>query len=206
MNKKPEKSTPSPRAAGGRKPPKKMSRQYLENAALYYLQRYATSIENFRRVLTRKIDRACAFHQTPPAEFHAHLDALVKRYSAVGLLNDTAFAEAKTATLRRQGRSKRDIIARLQSKGLKTADIEAALHALDAGTDKDAELSAATVFAKRKKLGVYNPRPPKDAKAVQKELAAMARAGFSYDIIRKALQTYTDDWDEMREGGADDDF
>ena len=38
-----------------RKAPKKISKTYLENAALYYLQRYATSAENLKRILLRNL-------------------------------------------------------------------------------------------------------------------------------------------------------
>lgn len=192
-----------------RKQPRKLSTRYLENAALYYLQRYATSAGNFRKVMTRKIDRSCAFHQTAPEEFYAFVEELVKRYISVGLLDDKGFAAAKVSSLRRQGRSKRDIQAKLQAKGLAAEDIETALAARDAETAADddsgesAELIAARRLAKKKKLGPYNPRPSKDPaeapKERQKELAALARAGFSYDVAQKALQPPEDDGDGAEE-------
>lgn len=197
MDKKPDSKAPDNRRT--RKQPRKLSARYLENAALYYLQRYATSTENFRRVMRRKIDRSCAFHQTQPDEFYTVIEDLIKRYISVGLLNDQVFADAKVSSLRRQGRSKRDILAKLQNKGLKPAEIETALAARDAEIEEDdaegtpAELIAARRLAKRKKLGAYNPHPPTDPKARQKELAALARAGFSYDICRLALETELDD-------------
>jgi regulatory protein len=202
MDKKPDSDIPGTRRA--RKQPRKLSARYLENAALYYLQRYATSTENFRRVMRRKIDRSCAFHQTRPDEFYTVIEDLIKRYISAGLLNDRVFSDAKVSSLRRQGRSKRDIMARLQNKGLKPAEIETALAARDAEVEEDdaegtpAELQAARRLARRKKLGVYNPNPPADPKAKQKEMAALARAGFSYEICRLALETGPDD--DMNDG------
>lgn len=162
------------------KQPRKISRQYLENAALYYLQRYATSASNFRRVMRAKVQRSCAFHKTPPGEFYPVIDDMIARYAASGLLNDQGFAEARVTSLRRQGRSKNAIIAKLQAKGLSKSHVEEALAAHD-GTDT--ELAAAIKVAKRKKLGTA-----KDPKQRQKELAVLGRAGFSYEVARAALK------------------
>ena len=169
-----------------RKAPKKISKTYLENAALYYLQRYATSAENLRRILMRKVKRSCAFHQVPVDDFAPLVDELVKRYINVGLVDDRSFAQAKVTSLRRQGHSGRSIIARLQVKGLSTAQIEAAMKNVD-DEHEDAEISAARAYVRRKKLGSYRKRPITDPKDLQKEMASMGRAGFSYEVARRAL-------------------
>ena len=44
--------------------PRKVTPKYLDNAALYYLSRYATSAENLRRVMMRKIHRSANHHGT----------------------------------------------------------------------------------------------------------------------------------------------
>lgn len=170
------------------KQPRKISSQYLENAALYYLQRYATSAENFRRVMTRKIKRSCTFHAVPAEPFYPVLEDMIVRYISAGLLNDKGFAEAKTASLRRQGKSRQAILAKLQSKGLTKTDIEQAIATADEDKNGDAELLAARTLARRKKLGPWRTKPLADpVKDRQKEMAAMARAGFSYEISRQVL-------------------
>jgi regulatory protein len=165
-----------------RKTPRKISKTYLENAALYYLQRYATSAENLRRVLMRKVQRSCSFHEMPAEEFAPLVDELVERYKKSGLLDDKSFAHARVTSLRRQGLSSRAIAAKLQVKGLPAAEIEAALKIVDAESEEP-ELDAARAYAKRKKLGPWRTRPQEP----QKELAAMGRAGFSYEVARRAL-------------------
>lgn len=188
------KSKPVIKAPPAKKQPRRISAQYLENAALYYLQRYATSAENFRRVMTRKINRSCTFHEVAPEPFYAVLEDMILRYISSGLLNDQGFAEAKTATLRRQGRSRQSILGKLQAKGLSKPHIEAALESADAEKDGDPELAAAIVLARRKKLGPWRTKPLKDpARDRQKEMAALARAGFSYEIARKALDYSEED-------------
>ena len=169
-----------------RKAPKKISKTYLENAALYYLQRYATSAENLKRILLRKVKRSCAFHQTAVEDFAPLVEDLVARYINVGLVDDRTFAQAKVTSLRRQGHSGRSIIARLQVKVLTTAQIEAAMKNIDA-EHEDAEVAAAHAYVRRKKLGPYRKRTITDPKDLQKELASMGRAGFSYEVARRAL-------------------
>lgn len=165
-----------------RKIPKKISKSYLENAALYYLQRYATSAANFRKVMMRKVQRSCKHHGQDAGDFAPLVDDLVRRYIASGLLNDKTFAQAKTATLRRQGQSKQAIHAKLQAKGLSQADIGDALAVADE-EKTDAEFEAALHLAKKKKLGPFRAR---DADP-KKEMAVLGRAGYSYEIARRVL-------------------
>lgn len=163
----------------------------MENAALYYLQRYATSAENLRRVLLRKVKRSCAFHQAAVEDFAPLVDELVTRYTSVGLIDDTVFARARVTSLRRQGISKQAIFARLQAKGLSKTQIEAALAHVDE-EQEDPDLAAALAHARRKKLGSWRKTPLIDPKALQKELASMGRAGFGYEVARQALKTDKD--------------
>lgn len=167
-----------------KKQPKKISETYLQNAALYYLQRYATSAENLRRVLHRKIDRSCRFHGLEPRPFYPFVETLLERYKTSGLLNDTQFAEARVSSFRRQGLSKQAILSKLSVKGLSAADIEQALSKADAETE-DAELSAAKAYIKRKRLGVHRTKETENPLA--KDLASLARAGFSYAVAVRAL-------------------
>ena len=179
-------SIPQKQAKKPRKAPKKISAAYLENAALYYLQRYATSTANFRRVLRRKIDRSCRHHGEDPGKHYPLVEDLVRRYAAVGLLDDAAFARARVSSLRRQGRSRKAILAKLAARGLGPGEVEEALAEADEGGE--AEFEAACRLARRKKIGPWRTSPLADPKDRQKEMAALARAGFSYDIARRALE------------------
>jgi regulatory protein len=201
MDKKPAKDQKKKRT------PRKITPRYLENAALYYLQRYASSAGNLRRVLTRKVDRSCQFHGTPADEFYPVIDALVARYEKSGLLNDTLYAEGRTASLRRQGKSRQAIAANLKVKGLAPDIIQQALESVDgdrADTTLPAELAAALKLARKRKIGRFNPKPESDPllrrKQQMREMGIMARGGFSYDIARQALDFNADDVD----GGFDE--
>lgn len=191
MDKKPEKQ---------KRQPRKITSQYLENAALYYLQRHASSVHNFRQVMHRKIMRSCRFFQSDPAPFLETVEKMIERYVQTGLLNDPLFAAAKTATLRRQGKSKSAITAKLRVKGLQGEDIAAAISKIDEEnvfSDHEAEFAAALILARRKKIGPYRKISEEeiDIQARQKEMALMARAGFSFDVARRVL-----DYDEDMPG------
>ena len=100
-----------------RKPPRKVTPAYLQRAALAYLERYASSAENLRRVLRRKVDKRCRLRGEDPAEFHEMIDEVVAKSLRSGLIDDTRYAEARVATLRRRGGSARAIQAKLSAKG-----------------------------------------------------------------------------------------
>lgn len=173
-----------------KKPPKKISPTYLQNAALHYLQRYATSAGNLRRVLMRKIKKSCLHHGHEVESFIPLVDDLINRYISSGLLDDASFARAKTATLRRQGKSQRMIEAKLTAKGLMKTDIVTALQESDA--EGDAEFDAALALTRKKKLGKFRLRASSDPDISRKDMAVLGRAGFSYAIARKALNVMDD--------------
>ena len=173
-----------------KKVPRKATAKHLDNAALYYLQRFATSAENLRRVLTRKVDRSAYFHGTDADEGRAHVDGLIDRFKRSGLLDDGVFARARAANLHRRGNSARMIRGKLRQKGVADDDIEDALEALGKDGGKDStgtEMEAAVNYARRRQLGPFFTGKVSDDTR-EKQLAALARAGFSYDVARQVIE------------------
>ena len=172
-----------------RKPPRKVTPAYLQRAAMSYLERYASSADNLRRVLRRKVDKRCRLRGEDPAEFQDMIDEVVAKSLRSGLIDDTRYAEARVATLRRRGGSARAIQAKLSAKGVDRATIAAALD----GEEGDEE-QAARAFARRRKLGPF--RPGERAPYRDKDLAAMARAGFRFDVARGIIDAEGDEDEE----------
>jgi len=159
-----------------RKAYKKLSESYLRNSSLYYLQRHPTSVANFLTVMDRKMARSLKSHPDQEVEsFRKYLrEVLVPDFTRAGFLNDEVYAKALTGSLQRRGLPKRAIAMKLKMKGLEAP----------AATDEDpSDLETAVIFARRKKLGPFatKERDP------QKDLAALARAGFSYDVCKKVM-------------------
>ncbi len=166
--------------------PRKATPKYLENAALYYLSRYATSAENLRRVMMLKVYRSARFHGTDAGEGEAHVEDMLGRFMASGLLDDAAYARARAESLHRRGNSARVIRGKIRQKGVAGDVIDLALEAL--GEDAaEAELAAAATYARRRRFGPYAARKPSQEQR-EKQLAALARAGFSYDVARQVLE------------------
>jgi len=168
--------------------PRKVTAKYLDNAALYYLSRYATSAKNLRRVMMRKIQLSASHHGTDPEDGAALLDAMIARFLDSALLDDAAYARTKAAGLHRRGNSARVIRGKLSQKGVGNDDISAALDALrdDLTDGLNPELAAAITLARRRRLGPFATKPPTEDTR-EKHLAALARAGFSYDIARRVI-------------------
>ena len=88
-----------------RRAPRKITPEYLDRAALHYLERYASSAENLRRVLMRKVERAARVHDTDRDAAAAWIDALLGRYRDAGLLDDRAYALGRARALHGRGSS-----------------------------------------------------------------------------------------------------
>ncbi|NCC21201.1 MAG: RecX family transcriptional regulator [Alphaproteobacteria bacterium] len=166
-----------------KRPPRRISESYLHNAGLYYLQRFASSSAQFRRVMTRKIDRSIDHHGGPDREeCMAMLDSLVETFLRAGLLNDEGYTRACVETFRRRGLSERAIVAKLSAKGIDAAMVR---DALDPRGDDD--LFAALRLARRRRAGPFATETARKDR-YEKDLAAFGRAGFSYDVSRRVLR------------------
>ena len=174
----------------GRKGPHKATPERLARAALHYLERYASSAENLRRVLMRRVYRSAAVHDTDPEEGRAAVDEIVSRYRDSGLLDDAAYAEMRARTLHRRGASRRLIGARLAEKGVAADDIERALESLDADSAAP-DLEAACNYARRRRIGPW--RAADRAAHRERDLAALGRQGFSMDIALRVVDAANPD-------------
>jgi regulatory protein len=175
-------SSENPRA---RRKPRKITPDSLGRIALHYLERYATSSENLRRVLIRRVRRSAEAHDTDPDEQIPHVDALIIRYQQAGLLDDQAYARMRAESLHRRGTSGRMIRMKLAAKGVPSDAIDDALESLSelvANTD----LSGACNYARRRRIGPWRLRDRTDYR--DRDLAALARQGFSYNIARKVIE------------------
>jgi regulatory protein len=165
-------------ARASRRPPA-IDRAALERAALDYLARYASSSENLRRVLMRRIMRATQDRAARQAAA-AIVAAIVAQYLASGVLDDALYAAQQAASLRRRGLSTEAIRARLREKGLARESIDATL------ATGPGDLAAACALVRRRRLGPFRA-PEARAAARDRDLGALARAGFALDLARRVL-------------------
>ncbi len=166
--------------------PRRITPDYLQRAAMHYLERYSAPSAQLRRVLARKIALSCRHHGDDPAAHAQALDEVVARCLSSGLVDDQRFAEARAATLRRRGRSARAVAATLTAKGVGR---DLARQASSVGEEE--ELTAARKAARRKRLGPWSRGDR--AASRQKDLAALARAGFSITVARAVIDGAADE-------------
>lgn len=167
----------------------------LHDAALNYVARYAATEAGLLRMLERRIDRWARLGQTAEterdtiaaqtAEARQAARAVVARLAAAGAIDDAAFAESRARSLTRAGRSRRAIGAHLAAKGVDAETLRRILPQ----PDTDAELAAALVLARRRRIGPFRAGAPPDAAGRRRELAVFARAGFPQSVAARALAT-----------------
>lgn len=180
----------------------------LQSAALAYLARYAASEATVRRVLMARVNRAARQHpdfaadEARQTDLAGAIEAIIKRFRSAGFLNDATFAETKAGSLRRRGQSRRMIAEKLRAEGIERSTIEAAMSAADEDRPgEDADLEAARLLARRRKLGPWRTAAVTDMaarfKADRRDAGVLARAGFSGSIIRKVLGGSIEDMDDF---------
>ncbi|MGE4221186.1 MAG: regulatory protein RecX [Alphaproteobacteria bacterium] len=168
----------------GRRTVRKATRQSLENAALHYLERFAASTESLRRVLMRRVERSARAHGTDRDEGAEAVAAILARFQGAGLLDDATYAEGRVASLHRRGVSARGIRRQLAAKGVDRETVEDVLAQLAADTP-DPDLAAAIAYARRRRLGPWRGTDRADRR--DRDLAALARQGFSYQIALRVI-------------------
>ena len=163
----------------------------LHAAGLAYLARYAATEAGLRRVLSRRVTRWAHDARAAGAEPDAVSRGLAAAYEAVrtvaarlaaaGAVDDAAFAAARARKLVRSGRSRRAVAAHLAAKGVDAATAKAALP-----DDPGAELAAALLLARRRRLGPFRTGAA-DAAILRRERGVLARAGFAGQVATCAL-------------------
>ena len=176
-----------------RRPPLPLDAQRLEELALAYVARFATSAGRLTAYCKRKLHErghVGAADGLPPPD----IDALVGRFVVKGYVDDGSYARAKTGGLLRRGYG-----ARRVDQVLRADAISEALR--DATAPSDAELrEAAATYARRRGLGPYARKgaAATDPRLREKQLAAFLRAGHASSHARHILAARSsdevDDW------------
>lgn len=160
-----------------------VDRAALQEAALQHLARYGATEAGLVQVLDRRILRWLRESGEPPENASAAREAaraVARELVGQGVIDDAAFAAARSRRLMRAGRSRRAVAAHLAAKGI---EAEVAVEALP-----EDDYPAALVFVRRRRFGPFRTGPA-DPPTRQRELGAMARAGFGRDVSERALRT-----------------
>ncbi len=196
MEKQAEKPDSTPRRK--RQPPRKMTRERVFNIAKFHVERFSTTTGHLRTVLMRRCDRALHVHGGDRAEAAAWVDEAVQSLVRAGAIDDARFALAKAQALRGRGRTAGRIKVALMTKGVPRELIDQAVADSSGPDDDEAAYASALAYVRRRRLGPFRPKDriksdPKELRnQAQKDLAAVVRAGFAFDIARRALKADDD--------------
>jgi regulatory protein len=159
-----------------KKPRPPLDSKALEQLALFYAGRYATTRAKLKSYLARKVkERGWAGEGQPSVE------RLVERFVELGYVDDRAFATAKGASLQRRGFGERRLEQALYAAGIESEDAADAREHAQAGA-----WEAALRFAERKRIGPF-AAGEQDREARNKAFGAMMRAGHPTELARKMV-------------------
>ena len=148
----------------------------LEEMALNYVGRFATSRAKLIAYLQRKLrERGWGETEEPDVE------AVADRFVRLGYIDDRAFALSKARSLTSRGYGERRVGQALASAGIGEDE------ATDARTLAEEEAMAAALrFARRRAIGPYAQVVPDQAQR-ERALAAMIRAGHRFSLARAII-------------------
>ena len=179
---------------------KPITAKYLQNAATFYLERYPSTAEGLRRVLNRRVRKAEMAEAPVIDNVKQVIDAIVAKFVDAGVIDDQAFAQTKARALHRRGTSTRLTRQKLSFAGVDGDTLDKAMEGLDQELDTDPkqrEWQAAVALARRRRLGPFRRKDRKEHR--DRDLAAMARGGFEYQLAKKVIDaTDPDALDEAR--------
>ena len=171
-----------------KRPARSITARSLENAATSYLERYPSTAEGLRRVLNRRVRKAEITEAPIVVNVQQVIDGIVARFVQAGAIDDQAFAQTKARALHRRGASTRLTLQKLRTAGIDGDTLARAMAGLDRELDTDPrqrEWQAAVALARRRRLGPFRQKERRDHRA--RDLAAMARGGFAYELARKVI-------------------
>lgn len=174
-----------------RRVPRPLNTEQLRELALRYVGKYATTRAKLRQYLARKLRERGWDGEGGP-----DLERIADRFAELGLVDDAAYALAKSRSLSARGYGKRRLVDELRQAGVDEPDgADATAHADDASVD------AALSLARRRRIGPFAAEPA-DPKQREKWIAAMIRAGHGFAIAKAISGLPPDpqiDIDQLRE-------
>ncbi|MDP6981113.1 MAG: RecX family transcriptional regulator [Myxococcota bacterium] len=163
---------------------KRVTAALVEMWATRHLERYASSSQNLRQVLARRVERIEFRQEERFEEADAWIDLAVARMQERGYLDDRRYARTLCERFRARGASSRRIASELRQKGI-PGDLA---HELLTQGDPNAELEAAVRYARRRRLGPFRRDPEAATQHRERDLAALGRSGFSYETARQVVE------------------
>ncbi|QOV93407.1 MULTISPECIES: regulatory protein RecX [Novosphingobium] len=170
-----------------RKPPRPLDAARLDEMALAYVARFATSAGKLSDYLRRKLRE-----RGWEGEGEADLHAIVSRFVELGYVDDAGFARGKAQSLLRRGYGARRI-----EQALGAAGIAEPLREEARGSDAERR-RAALVMARKRRFGPFGGGSGLDPALREKQVAAMLRAGhplaYAREVVNASSPEALEEW------------
>lgn len=160
----------------GRKVRPPLTNGSLNELALAYVGRFATTRAKLESYLRRKLSERGWQGEQP-----ADVDSVAGRLCELGYVDDAAYAVSKARALTGRGYGARRVREALRSAGVGEEDSEPARELAEADS-----VEAALRFARRRRLGPFGEGGA-DRSGRERALAAMVRAGHSFALSKAVL-------------------
>ena len=157
---------------------KALDQNGLNELALRYVSRYATTRHKLKSYLFRKL-RERDWAGDEPASEEEMVDTMVERFVELGYIDDALFAKNRAAALINRGYGKRRVTQALYQAGIEEGDDRQALDLSDAK-----KWEAAQTYARKKSIGPFAEEQA-DQDKIRKQLQAFLRAGHGFDIASR---------------------
>lgn len=178
-----------------RRNPQPLDHARLEELALAYVARFATTRAKLETYLARKLrERGWAGEGSPPVE------QLAAKFEQAGYIDDAVYARAKAGSLLRRGYGMRRVDQALSHAGVDGAVRDAVPFG------EDDLRAAALALARKRRFGPFGAQLP-DRAVREKQIAAMLRAGHSMEHVLALIDARSareaEDWAEPEGSDAD---
>tara|TARA_B100001758_G_scaffold230353_1_gene225942 strand:+ start:16 stop:489 length:474 start_codon:yes stop_codon:yes gene_type:complete len=155
------------------------NKEKLLKYAIYYLSKYSSSKKNLEYILIKKI-RRLSDEKKIRFKLYKEIKIIIDKLEQKKLINDTIYAESKINALLNQVKSKNYIRQYLVRKGI-SSELADEQISLFYEKNQNLEKENALKFATKRNLLNNNTD-------YEKKLSKMARAGFSYEIVKEILK------------------
>ena len=174
---------------GNRRAVRPLDQAKLDELALRYVGRYATTRSKLVSYLKRKL-----VERGWEGQADAQPAAIAERLAGLGYVDDRAFALAKASAHSARGLGQRRLAGALRSAGVADDDGAEAFRLAE-----DEAVESALRYARRRRLGPFAAAPITDRKEREKAIAAMARAGHRFDVAAAIVDLAPDDSEALVE-------
>lgn len=166
--------------------PAALDAEKLGEIALAYVARYATTGAKLAAYLKAKIRQRGWDDVSEP-----DIEGLVRKYQALGYMDDAAYARLRSEGLLRRGYGGRRVEQALHAAGI-DAEIRDHVAPGDAALRR-----AALTFARKRRFGPFGDKPL-DRALRERQIAAMLRAGHGFEAARAlvgaASESVAEEW------------